>query len=307
MCNFCMVKNPTSKYFTFFTHCMALIDHLFLKLFSLTGCSRRGSAEGFCTYSSYNCACVCSSRGRRNGEWGLQREEEDPAYLWSALQRAFAVCGCTAASTRHWCFVISSSFLTCCDQIGIPRVRILCYLTDVYHTHTPSCCGFLGPVIMLLVSQVSAPPCKLTPSMYKHSLFGVWDAFLCFCVIILPLCVSCFSPSMTLPDRRFSSTFPQTEPGPGGAIPARAITEDPQGCTHVHWLFSTLCNMRKVCIWLLHSWKCERLFALAWATLRSLQGGWNSRKKSTQSSLQNGNFHKLRWFSVVITPARGRK
>lgn len=48
-------------------------------------------------------------------------------------------------------------------------------------------------------------------------------------------------------------------------------------------------------------------FALAQTTLRSLQGGWNSRKKSTHSSLQNGNFYKLRWFSVVITPVKGRK
>lgn len=158
MCNFCTAKNPVSKHFTFFTHCMALIDHLFLKLFSLTGCYRKGSAEGLCMYSRYNCACVYSSRGSRKGEWGIQREEEDPAYLWRALHRAFAVCGCTAASTQHWCFVIFSSFLTCCDQTGIPRVRILCYLPDVYHSQAPSCCGFLGLVIMLLVSHVKFTP-----------------------------------------------------------------------------------------------------------------------------------------------------
>lgn len=136
MCNFCTAKNPASKYFTFLTHCMALTDHFFLKLFSLSGCYRQESAEGLCTYSRYECACVCSSTGGRNGEGGMQREEEDPASLWRALQSACAVRACATASTQHWCFVISSSFFTCCNQIGVPRVQIRCNLPGVYYSQS---------------------------------------------------------------------------------------------------------------------------------------------------------------------------
>lgn len=148
MCNFCMA----SKYFTFLTDCMALTDHLFLKLFPVSGCYRRESAEGLCTYGGYDCACVSSSTGGRNGEWGMQREEEDPAYLWRALQRACAVCACTTASTQHWRFCHLLLLFDLLQPNRHPRSSNSVLSAWCLLQSGPDLCpGFLVLVIMLLV------------------------------------------------------------------------------------------------------------------------------------------------------------
>lgn len=153
-------------------------------------------------------------RGRK-GQWGMQWEEEYQASLWRSPSEVLLLCMCALLLllSTGVCYLLH-------NQTGIPTLQIQSWFPSSGYD-------------VACVSSVSA--CGGWP-LHREGLTG-W----CMRRIPMPLC-GYFSPLGLLFQPKHSPAWwgdsqHLRQSLTHGTMPAVAITEDPWGWAHIHWLF----------------------------------------------------------------------